>query len=157
VASLRDAHIVLQTIRFPLVLAAEKLEDGTGYELTDWATKQELTLIVGLQLTETLLWLPVVEDGRRSLGSRALNPIMLEGEIERMLAEMDSVRAIAGARERAMRAVTSGPVLREERGVAEKRKNIEARTAVPPLRDRKAPPPVATERVASASGKHWRG
>ena len=157
VASLRDAHIVLQTIRFPLVLAAEKLEDGTGYELTDWATTQELTLIVGLQLTETLLWLPVVEDGRRSLGSRALNPIMLEGEVERMLAEMDSVRAIAGARERAMRAATSGPVLREEQGVAGKRKNIEARTAVPPLRDRKAPPPVATERVASASGKHWRG
>jgi hypothetical protein len=157
VTSLRDAHIVLQTIRFPLVLAAEKLEDGTGYELTDWATKQELTLIVGLQLTETLLWLPVVEGGRRSLGSRALNPIMLEGEIERMLAEMDSARVLAGARERELRAATSGPVLREQQGIAGRRKNIEARTTVPPLRDRKAPPLVATERTASATGKHWRG
>jgi DNA-binding NtrC family response regulator len=157
VASLRDAHIVLQTIRFPLVLAAEKLGDGTGYELTDWATKHELTLIVGLQLTETLLWLPVVEAGRRSLGSRALNPIMLEGEIEQMLAEMDSARAIEAARERALRAATSGPVLREEQGTAGRRKNIEARTTVPPLRDRKAPPPVTTGAAASAGGKHWRG
>jgi DNA-binding NtrC family response regulator len=157
VATLRDAYVVLQTIRFPLVLAAEKLDDGTGYELTSWATKQELTLIVGLPLTETLLWLPVVEAGRRSLGSRALNPIMLEGEIERMFAEMDSARAIEGVRSRELRAATSGPVLREEQGATARRKNTEARTTVPPLRERKAPPPVTTQRAASATGKHWRG
>lgn len=157
VSTLRDAYVVLQTIRFPLVLAADKLDDGTGYELTSWATKQELTLIVGLPLTETLLWLPVVEAGRRSLGSRALNPIMLEGEIERMFAEMDSARAIEGVRSRELRAATSGPVLREEQGATARRKNTEARTTVPPLRERKAPPPVTTQRAASATGKHWRG
>jgi hypothetical protein len=54
VATLREAQIVLRTIRFPLVLASEKLDDGTGYELTKWATEQELTLKVGLQLTDTL-------------------------------------------------------------------------------------------------------
>jgi DNA-binding response OmpR family regulator len=54
VATLREAQIVLRTIRFPLVLASEKLDDGTGYELTKWATEQELTLMVGLQLTDTL-------------------------------------------------------------------------------------------------------
>ena len=157
VASLREAHIVLQTIRFPLVLAAEKMGDGTGYELTDWAAKHELTLFVGLQLTETLLWLPVVEAGRRSLGSRALNPVMLESEIERMLAEIDLARANAGLRERALRAATSGPVLREEQGAPGRRKSAEPRSTVPPLRDRKAPPPLRTERAASAGGKHWRG
>jgi hypothetical protein len=157
VATLRDARVVLQTIRFPLVLVAEKLEDGTGYELTEWAAKQELTLFVGLQLTETLLWLPVVECGRRSLGSRALNPVMLEGEIERTLAGLDMERAAAGVRDRERRAATSGPVLREEQGTGARRKNLEGRTAVPPLRDRKAPPPVTTERAASATGKHWRG
>ena len=61
VATLRDAYIVLQTIRFPLVLAAEKLDDGTGYELADWATKQEVDVdrrlaIDGKRCSGCLLW-----------------------------------------------------------------------------------------------------
>jgi DNA-binding NtrC family response regulator len=167
VASLREAQIVLSTIRFPLVLAAEKLEDGAGYELTEVATRLELTLVVGLQLTETLLWLPVVEAGERSLGSRALNPVMLEGEVERILTAMDAARA-SSARERLLRSA-SGPVLRELSGATaagRKKQNAESKTVVPPLRGpKKATPAVTTarpmgggiDRATGTHGKHWRG
>jgi DNA-binding NtrC family response regulator len=154
VATLREAQIVLQTIRLPLVLAAEKLEDGTGYELTKWATQQELTLIVGLQLTDTLLWLPVVEAGERSLGSRALNPIMMEGEIEKLLSGIDEAR-MNGARERPMKAA-SGPVLKGELiAAAGRRKNMtDAKALMPPMRGaRKFPQAVTSERATGTHGK----
>jgi DNA-binding NtrC family response regulator len=154
VPTLREAQIVLQTIRLPLVLAAEKLDDGTGYELTKWATQQELTLMVGLQLTDTLLWLPVVEAGERSLGSRALNPIMLEGEIERLLSGMDEAR-MNGARERPLK-TSSGPVLKgEAMSGAERRKNAtDSKPLIPPMRGaRKFAGAAASERATGTHGK----
>jgi hypothetical protein len=159
VTTLREAQIVLQTIRFPLVLAAEKLVDGAGYELTTWATQQELTLMVGLKLTESLLWLPVVECGQRSLGSRALNPVMLEGEIERLMWAMDAARA-AGAQEKMFRGVSSGPVLKDDTaGSGPRRKSLgDGKAVMPPLRGGKkviAPTPI--ERSTGTHGKHWRG
>lgn len=168
VATLHEAQIVLSTIRFPLVLAAEKLEDGAGYELTEVATRLELTLVVGLQLTETLLWLPVVEAGERSLGSRALNPVMLEGEVERILSRIDAARS-SSVRERMLRATSSGPVLREVSGATaagRKKQNAESKPVVPPLRGpRKATPAVTNprplngtpDRATGTHGKHWRG
>jgi DNA-binding NtrC family response regulator len=153
VSTLREAQIVLQTIRFPLVLAAEKLDDGTGYELTKWATQQELTLMVGLQLTDTLLWLPVVEAGERSLGSRALNPVMLEGEIEKLLSSIDETRA-HGARERVLRA-TSGPVLKGElmSGTGRRKSTTDAKALMPPMRGSRKFPTAANERATGTHGK----
>lgn len=151
VATLGEAQTVLETIRFPLVLAAEKMADGTGYELTKWAVQQELTLMVGLQLTDTLLWLPVVEAGERSLGSRALNPIMLESEIERLLASIDKARMHA-AQEQALR-TTSGPVLKGELANAVGR-GKGAAAIVPPMRGaRKFPTAMAGERATGTHGK----
>lgn len=43
------------------------------------------SLLVGVALSEPALWLPVIEKGRRILGSRALNARMLEPELERLL------------------------------------------------------------------------
>jgi CheY-like chemotaxis protein len=158
VASMREAKIVLNTIRLPLVLAAEHLEDGTGYELMYAALRQELTLMVGLQLTETLLWLPVVEGGERSLGRRALNPVMLESEIERMLREMDEASA-AVARERTYLSGSSGPVLREGSGIGAGRRkgSSDSKTAMPPMRGlRKAAPAMLAVRAidTATDGKH---
>jgi DNA-binding response OmpR family regulator len=159
VMTLREAQIVLQTIRFPLVLAAEKLADGTGYELTKWATQQELTLMVGLKLTDTLLWLPVVEAGERSLGSRALNPIMLEAEIERLLWNLEAARAL-GTEETVFRGVSSGPVLKQDSSdcASRKKRASEGKTLMPPLRDtKKLTVPTPIDHATGTHGKHWRG
>lgn len=158
VPTLREAAIVLRTVRFPLVLAAEKLADGSGYELTDSAEEQSSTLMVGLKLSETLLWLPVVESGEKSLGRRALNPVMLEIEIEKLLTELDE-QSTARGKEKSFRGETSGPVLQESNGTTSARKrNVEIKTEVPPLRNpRKVTLPAPIERATGTHGKHWRG
>jgi len=167
VGTVREAQIVLQTIRFPLVLAAEKLADGAGYDLAKSATEQGLTLMVGLQLSETWLWLPVVDAGKRALGTRALNPVMLEAEIERLLSEMDAART-ARELERELRSASSGPVLREDSARSTIRRSgaQDAKSPMPPLRgSRKIAPPItpeqlaerAAERATGTNGKHWRG
>ncbi len=150
---------MLETIRFPVVLAAEKLPDGNGYELGSSAEEQEATLMVGLKLTETSLWLPVVEKGERSLGTRALNPVMLEIEVEKLLTAIEA-RSAMRSKEGIFRGVTSGPVLRE--GKSEKdgprRGAGESKSVMPPLRGaRRAPLPPAVERATGTNGKHWRG
>jgi hypothetical protein len=158
VGTLREAAIVLRTVRFPLVLAAEKLTDGSGYELADSAEAQGSTLMVGLKLSETLLWLPVVEQGERSLGRRALNPVMLEIEIEKLLAGLDEKSAERGE-EKLFRGISSGPVLQDGRAIRETRKKgAELKAVVPPLRNpRKVVLPARVERATGTNGKHWRG
>jgi len=154
VATLREAQVVLRTIRFPLVLVSEKLNDGTGYELTKWATQQELTLMVGLQLTDTVLWLPVVEAGERSLGSRALNPVMLEGEIEKLMTKMDETQK-RDAQERVTK-LTAGPVLKGELvdGVVRQKGGMDSKTLIPPMRGtRKFPATITSERATGTHGK----
>ena len=85
VATIREAETVLKTIRFNVVLAAEKLADGMGYELAPILTRQRGTLYIGVALSETCLWLPVVERGVRSLGARAMNSGVLETEVVEIL------------------------------------------------------------------------
>jgi hypothetical protein len=85
VATVGEAETVLKTIRFKVVLSAEKLPDGTGYELAPLIGRQAGTLFIGVSLSETCLWLPVVEKGSRTLGRRAMNPTMLEAEVGQLL------------------------------------------------------------------------
>lgn len=85
VATIREAESILKTIRFNVVLAAEKLADGMGYELAPILTRQRGTLYIGVALSETCLWLPVVERGVRSLGDRAMNSGVLETEVAEIL------------------------------------------------------------------------
>jgi hypothetical protein len=85
VATVGEAETVLKTIRFKVVLSAEKLPDGTGYELAPLIGRQAGTLFIGVSLSETCLWLPVVERGSRTLGRRAMNPTMLEAEVSQLL------------------------------------------------------------------------
>jgi hypothetical protein len=80
-----EAETVLKTIRFKVVLSSEKLPDGTGYELAPLIARQGGSLFVGVTLSETCLWLPVIERGERSLGKRAMNPTMLETEVSEVL------------------------------------------------------------------------
>jgi hypothetical protein len=158
VATLREAAIVLKTVRFPLVLAAEKLRDGSGYELRESVEGLESTLIVGLKLSETLLWLPVVEEGESALGQRALNPVMLEIEIEKLLTAFDH-KSDERAGHKLFRGISSGPVLQDAKSTGEARKRGgELKALVPPMRNpRKVVVPTGAERATGTNGKHWRG
>jgi hypothetical protein len=84
-STVREAETILRTIRFKVILSAEKLPDGLGYELAGLIARQSGTLFIGVALTDTCLWLPAVERGERSLGRRTLNPAMLESELEDLL------------------------------------------------------------------------
>jgi hypothetical protein len=99
VSTVREAETVLKTIRFNVVLAAERLADGVAYDLAPIIGRQGGTLYVGVALSETCLWLPVVERGVRSLGERALNSAILESEVAEVLRrEQDGITmAAAGA------------------------------------------------------------
>jgi hypothetical protein len=98
VDSVQEAETVLKTIRFKVILAAEKVGDGSGYELAPVVERQSGNLFISVALSETCLWLPVIEQGARSLGKRAVNPWVLETEVETVL-RADGDR-MAGVRDR---------------------------------------------------------
>lgn len=85
VETLQEAQDLLETFRFEITLAAETLPDGRGYELARIVARHSGTLMVSVALSESCLWLPVVERGAKVLGQRALNANMIEMEIERVL------------------------------------------------------------------------
>lgn len=93
VRTVREAETVLRTIRFHVTLATEKLPDGTGYELASLVVQQSGNLFISVPLSETCLWLPAVENGVRSLGQRALNPLMLATEAGAILRTRDTANA----------------------------------------------------------------
>ncbi|HTW24018.1 MAG TPA: hypothetical protein VMD78_10490 [Candidatus Baltobacteraceae bacterium] len=82
---LSDARDLLAAFRLDVALATESLIDGSGYALSDAMRRQAGTLIVGVPLSESCLWLPVVERGVAVLGKRAFSPATLELELGRFL------------------------------------------------------------------------
>lgn len=89
VETLREAEALVSTFRFDMVLATESLPDGRAYAMTQMIARRGGTLIVAIALSESCLWLPVVEQGERVLGTRALNPEQLEREAEKILRASD--------------------------------------------------------------------
>jgi hypothetical protein len=85
VEKLCEARDLLEAFGVDVVLAAELLSDGRGYALADATRQQSGTLIVGVALSESCLWLPVIERGVTVLGKRALSQTMLEPELDRLL------------------------------------------------------------------------
>jgi DNA-binding response OmpR family regulator len=85
VRNVREARDLLTTFDFHVVLASEVLPDGRGYDLAESVSRRSRTLIVGVALSESSLWLPVVLRGVRVLGRRALSPDMLETELKVLL------------------------------------------------------------------------
>jgi DNA-binding response OmpR family regulator len=85
VLTVQKAQDLLETFDFDIVLATETLPDGRGYDVAAPIERHSRTLLVGVALSESCLWLPVVERGVSVLGRRALNAQMLEAEMERLL------------------------------------------------------------------------
>lgn len=82
---LTEAKSALNESEYEIVLAAEYMSDGRGYELTDVVARRSSSLLVGVMLSDSYLWLPAVERGVRTLGIRAVNPAMLEEAMEDLL------------------------------------------------------------------------
>lgn len=87
--TLREASDLVNTFRFDMVLAAESLPDGRAYAMTQLIARRGGTLLVAVALSESCLWLPVVERGAKVLGTRALNPEQLEVEAQKILRDRD--------------------------------------------------------------------
>src|SRR5208282_1809134 len=85
IETLREAGEAIRSGEFGVVLAAEQLADGWGYDLMDCVAEKARTLLVMVNLSESCLWLPVVVRGMKALGERALHPGMLEWEMEGMV------------------------------------------------------------------------
>jgi hypothetical protein len=98
IGKLAEARHALKTSHVCAILSAEFLPDGTGYDLTDVAVEQSGTLLVGVKLSENRLWLPVVEHGRRVLGTRAIAESALRSEIEALILPSPRHRLAAALR-----------------------------------------------------------
>src|SRR3984893_18367992 len=103
VETLREARELLPCDQLDVVLAPEYLPDGRGYELTDPVARRSCTLLVAISLSETWLWLPVVERGARVIGERAFPADLLEPELEELLSQRarENSRAVYGGTSRA--------------------------------------------------------
>jgi DNA-binding response OmpR family regulator len=94
VPTLREARDLLATFDFDAVLASEALPDGRGYDAADSVISHHRSLLVAVALSETCLWLPVIDRGNNVLGKRALNMQTLESELE-MILTSSQARVIA--------------------------------------------------------------
>jgi len=98
VDTIAEAETAMRATPFDIVLAAETMTDGRGYDLTNCVVSHSATLLISIALSETCLWLPVVQDGVRTLGERALNSFALQSEITALLNEKNSGAAVPFAR-----------------------------------------------------------
>lgn len=89
VATIQQARQQLEGFAFDVTLASETLPDGLGYELAADVVRRGATLFVGVALSESVLWLPVIERGTRVLGTRGIHPQALLQEMESLLRARD--------------------------------------------------------------------
>lgn len=94
---LTGAKEELKKGKYEIVLAAESISDGRGYDITELVAQCSSSLLVGVRLSDGYLWLPTVERGVRILGTRAVNPSMLEETMEDMLAHPALAAAAGGS------------------------------------------------------------
>lgn len=92
VATIQQAREQMESVAFDVALASETLPDGLGYELASGVVRQGATLFVGVALSESELWLPVIERGTRVLGTRGIHPPALLQEMESLLRARDRER-----------------------------------------------------------------
>jgi hypothetical protein len=102
VESFAEARTVLRTLQFEVILAAEFLVDGSGFQIAREMGPRTTSLYVDVSLSEGHLWLPVVERGANTLGERALDAPSFEQELGELLSgSVASGRVFERAFERA--------------------------------------------------------
>lgn len=76
-----------ENIGVELVLAAEALLDGRGYELSDTVVKHNSSLLIDVMLSEGHVRLPVVERGKRTFGRSGFGVAELGSVVDELLAD----------------------------------------------------------------------
>jgi hypothetical protein len=99
VDTLKETQTLLTTFKFDLLLAVERLADGGGYDLAEQTSQRSNSLLVGIELLDTYLRLPVVYHGKNVTGEPAINSEMVERELEEILAACDRAHARATIRD----------------------------------------------------------
>jgi hypothetical protein len=84
VQSIAEARTVFRTLQFDLVLAAERLSDGTGFELAQEVGRRSASLFVEVGMSGGHVWLPVLERGTRTMGQSALDLTDLEWDVRQV-------------------------------------------------------------------------
>lgn len=84
VETCQEARSLTRVFQFDCVLAKEYLPDGQGYELTAEVLGRQGSLYVAVALSDSSLWLPAVEHGRRCLGDTALSQEVFLGTMEEL-------------------------------------------------------------------------
>lgn len=83
--NLKEARGLIAGGNFDLVLALQHLPDGSGYELEAPVAERDATLYVEIELFFEKLWIPVLAQGERVFGDRAVSAAMVEDEWEQVL------------------------------------------------------------------------
>jgi hypothetical protein len=91
VDTVSESKTLMETFKFDVVLALEKLNDGRGYDLAEAVKERGTSLLVGIELSDTHLWLPVVYHGKNVQGECAINSEMIERELAGLLFASDRV------------------------------------------------------------------
>ena len=89
VDTVSESKTLMETFKFDVVLALEKLNDGRGYDLAEAVKERGTSLLVGIELSDTHLWLPVVYHGKNVQGECAINSEMIERELAGLLFASD--------------------------------------------------------------------
>lgn len=98
VDTLSESKTLMDTFKFDVVLALENLSDGRGYDLAEAVKERGNSLLVGIELSDTHLWLPVVYHGKNVLGECAINSEMIERELAGLLATSERAPARGATR-----------------------------------------------------------
>jgi len=93
VDTVSESKTLMETFKFDVVLALEKLNDGCGYDMAEAVKERGTSLLVGIELSDTHLWLPVVYHGKNVLGECAINSEMIERELAGLLLASDRAPA----------------------------------------------------------------
>ena len=96
VDTLSESKTLMDTFKFDLVLALENLSDGRGYDLAETIKERGNSLLVGVELSDTHLWLPVVFHGKNVMGECAVNSEMIEREVADLLVASERAPARGG-------------------------------------------------------------
>jgi hypothetical protein len=86
VDTLSESKTLMDAFKFDVVLALENLSDGRGYELAGAVKERGNSLLVGIELSDTHLWLPILYHGKNVQGECAINSEMIERELAGLLA-----------------------------------------------------------------------
>ncbi len=93
VDTLSESKTLMDAFKFDVVLALENLSDGRGYELAGAVKERGNSLLVGIELSDTHLWLPILYHGKNVQGECAINSEMIERELAGLLAASERASA----------------------------------------------------------------